>query len=405
MKFKILFSAVLIICGYQLKAQNYGNLSGRNSGLNVITTAVPFLMIAPDARAGAMGDAGVSSEPDVYSMHWNPAKYAVIKSDFSFGLAYSPWLRNLVPDINLAYLSAAKRIDDMSTVAASLRFFTLGDIFFTNDGITGTYYRPSEWAFDGTYARKLTDNLSGAVAGRFIYSNLTLGQNVQGAETTAGISVAADVAVYWEKDVNWFADIGSHFAWGINIANIGNKMGYSKSSIKKDFIPTNLKFGPTLTLDLDDYNKIAFSVDINKLLVPSPPRYLLDSNAAPVLDDAGNYIIQDGKSNEVSVVSGMLQSFYDAPDGFSEEISELSVSLGTEYWYNEVFALRGGFFYEDKTKGNRKFFTLGAGLKYNVFGLDFSYLIPVDSRNNPLQNTLRFALTFDLGAYSGENKQ
>lgn len=405
MKFKILFSAVLIICGYQLKAQNYGNLSGRNSGLNVITTAVPFLMIAPDARAGAMGDAGVSSEPDVYSMHWNPAKYAVIKSDFSFGLAYSPWLRNLVPDINLAYLSAAKRIDDMSTVAASLRFFTLGDIFFTNDGITGTYYRPSEWAFDGTYARKLTDNLSGAVAGRFIYSNLTLGQNVQGAETTAGISVAADVAVYWEKDVNWFADIGSHFAWGINIANIGNKMGYSKSSIKKDFIPTNLKFGPTLTLDLDDYNKIAFSVDINKLLVPSPPRYLLDSNAAPVLDDAGNYIIQDGKSNEVSVVSGMLQSFYDAPDGFSEEISELSVSLGTEYWYNEVFALRGGFFYEDKTKGNRKFFTLGAGLKYNVFGLDFSYLIPVDSRNNPLQNTLRFALTFDLGAYSGENRQ
>jgi len=286
----------------------------------------------------------------------------------------------------------------------SLRFFTLGDIFFTNDGITGAYYRPSEWAFDGTYARKLTDNLSGAVAGRFIYSNLTLGQNVQGAETTAGISVAADVAVYWEKDVNWFSDIGSHFAWGINIANIGNKMGYSKSSIKKDFIPTNLKLGPTLTLDLDDYNKIAFSVDINKLLVPSPPRYLLDSNAVPVTDQAGNYIIQDGKSNEVSVVAGMLQSFYDAPDGFKEEISELSISLGTEYWYNDVFALRGGFFYEDKTKGNRKFFTLGAGLKYNVFGLDFSYLIPVDSRNNPLQNTLRFALTFDLGEYSAGGK-
>jgi hypothetical protein len=405
MKFKLFFAAVLIIVGSRMHAQNYGNLSGRNSGLNVITTAVPFLMIAPDARAGSMGDAGVSSEPDVYSMHWNPAKYANIKSDFSFGLAYSPWLRNLVPDINLGYVAAAKRIDDMSTVAASLRFFTLGDIFFTNDGITGVYYRPSEWAVDATYARKLTDNLSGAVAGRFIYSNLTLGQNVQGAETTAGLSVAADVAVFWQKDVNWFSDIGSNFAWGVSISNIGNKMGYSKSSIKKDFIPTNLKLGPTLTLELDDYNKLAFSFDINKLLVPSPPRILLDSNAQPVLDNSGNFIIQDGKSNDVSVVGGMLQSFYDAPDGFGEEMREMSFSLGTEYWYNDVFALRGGFFYEDKTKGNRKFFTLGAGLKYSVFGLDFSYLIPVDSRNNPLQNTLRFALTFDFDAYTASNRK
>jgi hypothetical protein len=405
MKFKFFIAALLIISGSMMQAQNYGNLSGRNSGLNVITTAVPFLMIAPDARAGSMGDAGVSSEPDVYSMHWNPAKFAEIKSDLSIGLAYSPWLRNLVPDINLAYVAGAKRIDDMSTVAASLRFFTLGDIFFTNDGITGVYYRPSEWAFDATYARKLTDNLSGAVAGRFIYSNLTLGQNVQGAETTAGISVAADVAVYWQKNVNWFSDIGSNFAWGINISNIGNKMGYSKSSIKKDFIPTNLKMGPTLTLELDDYNKMAFSIDINKLLVPSPPRILLDSNARPILDNSGNFIIQDGKSNEVSVVGGMLQSFYDAPDGFGEEMRELSFSVGTEYWYNDVFALRGGFFYEDQTKGNRKFFTLGAGLKYSVFGLDFSYLIPVDSRNNPLQNTLRFALTFDFDAYASANKK
>lgn len=405
MKLKFLIAALLIVGGSQMQAQNYGNLSGRNSGLNVITTAVPFLMIAPDARAGSMGDAGVSSEPDAYSMHWNPAKFAEIKSDLSLGLAYSPWLRNLVPDINLAYVAGAKRIDDMSTVAASLRFFTLGDIFFTNDGITGVYYRPSEWAIDATYARKLTDHLSGAVAGRFIYSNLTLGQNVQGAETTAGVSVAADVAVYWQKNVNWFSDIGSNFAWGINISNIGNKMGYSKSSIKKDFIPTNLKMGPTLTLELDDYNKMAFSIDINKLLVPSPPRILLDSNARPILDNSGNFIIQDGKSNEVSVVGGMLQSFYDAPDGFGEEMRELSFSVGTEYWYNDVFALRGGFFYEDQTKGNRKFFTLGAGLKYSVFGLDFSYLIPVDSRNNPLQNTLRFALTFDFDAYTAANKK
>ncbi|MBS4057278.1 MAG: type IX secretion system outer membrane channel protein PorV [Bacteroidales bacterium] len=404
MKFRVILSAALLLWGFHMRGQNYGNLSGRNTGLNVITTAVPFLMIAPDARSGSMGDAGVSSSPDIYSMHWNPAKYAVIKSDLSFGLAYSPWLRNLVPDINLAYVGAAKRIDDMSTVAASLRFFTLGDIFFTTDGTNGVYYRPSEWAFDGTYARKLTDNLSGAVAGRFIYSNLTLGQNVQGAETTAGISVAADVAVFWEKDVNWFSDINAHFAWGINISNIGNKMGYSKSSIKKDFIPTNLRLGPTLTLDLDEYNSIAFSLDLNKLLVPSPPIIKLDSNARPILDDGGNYIIEKGRSNDVNTVAGMIQSFYDAPDGFGEELREWSLSFGTEYWYNKVFALRGGFFYEDRSKGNRKFFTLGAGLKYNVFGLDFSYLIPIDSRNNPLQNTLRFALTFDLDAYSSKKK-
>ncbi len=390
----------LTISMMQIQGQNYNNLSGRGDGLNVITTAVPFLIIAPDARAGAMGDAGVSSSPDVYSMHWNPAKYAVFEKDMSLGLSYSPWLRNLVPDMNLAYLAFSKRIDNMSTVAATLRYFSLGDIQFTNDaGVEQGVYRPNEWALDATYSRKLTENLSGAVAGRFIYSNLTQGQFVQGAETSAGISVAADVAVYWAKDVNWFRDISANFAWGVNISNIGNKLGYSKTSIKKDFIPTNLRFGPTLSLELDDYNTIAFSLDVNKLLVPTPPIYKRDNEGNPIpIPGTDKYEIESGKDNDVNVVPGMLQSFYDAPGGFSEEMRELSLAFGTEYWYNKVFALRGGFFYEDKTKGNRKFFTLGAGLRYNVFGLDFSYLIPIDSRNNPLQNTLRFALTFDLGA-------
>ncbi|HQQ13646.1 MAG TPA: type IX secretion system outer membrane channel protein PorV [Bacteroidales bacterium] len=400
MKLKITFLALLTAFGGFVQSQTYQELSGRNT-LNVITTAVPFLMIAPDARAGSMGDVGVSSNPDVYSMHWNPAKYAVMESDMSVGLSYSPWLRNLVPDMNLAYLAFAKRVDQNSSVAATLRFFTLGDIQFTDEfgGDNGTY-RPSEWALDATYSRKLTDHLSGAVAGRFIYSNLTLGQNVGGASTSAGISAAAYVAVYWEKEVAMFRDIDSRLAWGINISNIGTKLGYSSSSIKKDFIPTNLRFGPTLHLTIDDYNEISFSLDVNKLLVPTPPIYKRDSvtgNPIPI-PGTDKYEILSGIDDEVSVVAGILQSFYDSPGGFEEEMRELSLSIGAEYWYNKVFAIRGGAFYEDATKGNRKFFTLGAGLRYNVFGLDFSYLIPIDSRNNPLQNTLRFALTFDLDA-------
>lgn len=395
MKLKSITLVALVVMGLQSWGQNnppsYDELAGRGGGLNVITTAVPFLMISPDARAGAMGDAGVSSAPDVNSMHWNPAKYAYIDKDFSFGLAYSPWLRNLVPDMNLAYLSFAGRIDNMSAVAATLRFFTLGDIQFTdNEGMELGTYRPNEFALDATYSRMLTDHLSGAVAARFIYSNLTQGQFVQGAETTAGMSVAADVVVYWEKEMDWFANMGSTFAWGINISNIGNKIGYSQSSIRRDFIPTNLRLGPTLNLNIDEYNSIAFSVDLNKLLVPSPPLYNPDDE---------NEILF-GMDNDVSVVMGMLQSFYDAPGGFSEEMQELSYAFGIEYWYSEVFAIRGGGFFEDKTKGNRKFFTLGAGLRYNVFGLDFSYLIPVDTRNNPLGNTIRFALVFDMDAFN-----
>jgi hypothetical protein len=314
-------------------------------------------------------------------------------------LAYSPWLRNLVPDMNLAYLSFASRIDNMSAVAATLRFFTLGDIQFTdvNGGDLGTY-RPNEFAIDAAYSRMLTDNLSGAVAARFIYSNLTLGQ-LEGSR--AGISVAADVAVYWQKEVEWFRDIGADFAWGINISNIGNKIGYSGTSIRRDFIPTNLRFGPTLNLEIDEYNSIAFTADINKLLVPTPPLYKRDDQGNPIpIPGTDKFEIASGMDNEVSVVAGMLQSFYDAPGGFGEEISELSYAVGVEYWYNEVFAIRGGGFFEDKTKGNRKFFTLGAGLRYNVFGLDFSYLIPVDTRNNPLGNTIRFALVFDMDAFS-----
>jgi hypothetical protein len=389
MKKSVLFLIIIIVAGYNLKAQN------TYDDIRVITTAVPFMMIAPDARSGAMGEAGVATEPDANSMHWNPAKYAFIDKDFGFGIGYSPWLRRLVNDINIAYVSGFGRIDDKSTVAATLRYFSLGDITFTDEfgNDLGTY-RPNEFALDATYARKFSETISGAVAARFIYSNLTQGQYVQGAETRPGTSIAADVAVYYEKPVSMGSTDGE-VRWGINISNIGTKMSYSSSTIKRDFIPTNFRVGAGFTVDLDDYNSLAATLDVNKLLVPTPPVYLKDSSGMPVYDQEGNLVVDKGMNPDVSTVQGIIQSWYDAPYGFSEEMREFSFAFGLEYWYAKQFSVRGGFFYEDATKGNRRFFTVGAGLRYNVFGLDLSYLIPVQQQN-PLENTLRFTLLFNF---------
>lgn len=369
---------------------------GQDADQNVITTAVPFLMIGPDANSGGMGELGVATTPDANSMHWNPAKYAFIEKDMGFAISYSPWLRELVNDINLAYLAAYKRIDNKSTVAASLKYFSLGDITFTD--ITGERigdYRPNEFSVDGTYSRKFSERLSGAVSARFIYSNLTQGQFVQGQATKAGTSIATDVAIFYTRELSVNGLSGAMFNFGANISNIGAKISYSNDDKTKDFIPTNLRFGPSFTMDLDDYNSLTFSLDLNKLLVPTPPIYARDSIGNPIYDDAGNPVIDKGKDPEVSVVQGMMQSFYDAPDGFSEELKEFIWVLGAEYWYDKQFAVRAGYFHESAMKGNRKFFTLGAGLRYNVFGLDFSYLIPTDQQN-PLQNTLRFTLSFNF---------
>jgi hypothetical protein len=399
MKIKFLLISGLVVLMLSMNAQNYNNLSGQEDGINVITTAVPFLMIGPDARAGGMADGGVASSPDASSMHWNPAKYAFIDKEFGFSLSYTPWLRNLVNDINLAYVTGYVKLDELQTIAFSLRYFTLGDIQFTDDqGNSLGTYKPNEFALSGTYARKLHQNLSLAVAGRFIYSDLTQGQNVQGVETKPGISIAADVALYWQKKVDWFSDMDAEFAWGLNISNIGNKISYSGSNIQRDFIPTNFRFGPRLTLELDDYNKISFQLDINKLLVPTPPIYALDSNNNRIpIPGSDKFEIASGMDPEVPVMRGMIQSWYDAPGGAKEEFREFNYAVGMEYWYNNLLAIRGGFFWEDKTKGNRKYFDLGVGLRYNTFGLDFSYLIPVVSQQHPLQNTLRFSLLFDFG--------
>ena len=362
---------------------------------NTITTAVPFLLIAPDARSGAMGDAGVSSTPDASSMHWNPAKYAFMESKAGFAASYSPWLRAIVSDINLAYVAGYYKLNDKSAIAGSLLYFTLGDITFTDiQGQTIGNYRPNEFSIDGTYSRKFSETWSGAVAARYIHSNLTQGVNVQGQATKPGQSAAADIAVYHQSELNWRNFEYAEFALGINISNIGTKISYSDATTEKDFIPTNFRIGPRLTLDLDDYNRLSFMIDVNKLLVPTPPIYAQDSLGNPVIEN-GQRVIEAGKDPNVDVVQGMIQSWYDAPGGFEEEMREFSIAVGTEYWYNKVFAVRGGFFYENKYKGNRKYFTLGAGLKYNVFGLDFSYLIPLEQQN-PLENTLRFTLTFDF---------
>ena len=363
------------------KAQN--NPDNYIGQFNPITTAVPFLLIAPDARGGSLGDAGVSNEPDAFSAHYNPAKFAAIKYDMGVGISYSPWLKGITNDINLAYLSGFKRIDKNSVVALSLTYFNLGDITFTDEnGWNIGNYKPNEFAIDATYARFLTPTLSMGITGRYIHSNLTQGQDVGGQATKPGNSIAADVSVFQRLPIQ-FSKIDGTFSWGINISNMGAKMSYSDDNTNKDFLPTNLKLGPTLTLNLDDYNQLSFLIDFNKLLVPT--------NAI----SSGDTIIS-GMDPNVSPFVGMIHSFYDAPGGFKEEMSEINFAIGTEYWYAQQFALRGGFFYESANKGNRQFFTLGAGFRYNVLGIDFSYLIPLEN-NNPLANTLRFSLVVNFG--------
>ena len=379
---------------------DYGDILGQGR-VNTITTAVPFLMIAPDARAGALGDAGVSSSPDVYSMHWNPAKYAFVEQEMGVSLSYTPWLRALVDDINLSYLSGFRRLDDLQTVAFSLVYFSLGDINFTDD--VGEYMgtvRPNEFAVDAAYSRKLGDNISGAIALRYIYSNLTQGQFVQGVETKPGMALAADVAAYYQRELNW--DTPTLFAAGVNISNIGNKISYT-DDINADFIPINLRIGPSITMELDDFNTISFMLDMNKLLVPTPPIYARDETNNIIYDDDGNPVIAQGRDPNRSVVSGMFGSFADAPGGLSEELNEITYSAGVEYWYDQQFAIRGGYFHEHESKGNRKYFTLGLGLKYNVFGLDFAYLVPVAQRS-ALENVLRFSLSFDFDALQQERR-
>lgn len=398
-----LFLIVLITLNIQSQnADIDGNsILGTDLDINTITTAVPFLMIAPDSRAGAMGDAGVATTPDANSIHWNPAKLAFIEKDMGLAISYIPWLSGLVDDINLAYLSGFTRLDENQVVGASLLYFTLGNITFTdrNSQVIGTF-DPHEFAIDAAYARSFSKVYSMGMSARFIHSNLTGGQD-DSEITKPGNSFAMDVSAYYQNDIK-IGDYDSKIAGGINLSNIGRKIDYTGNN--KNFIPINMRLGTGLLMEIDEYNSIAFAFDLNKLLVPTPP--------ITEINDDDEEVILFGKDPNVSVAAGIFQSFADAPgilkdDGsrsvLQEELREITYSIGTEYWYAKQFAIRAGYFYEHAMKGNRKYVTLGLGLKLNVFGLDFSYLIPTGVNNSPLANTLRFTLVFDFDGLASQN--
>jgi len=362
------------------------------TGSLVVSSAVPFLSIAPDSRGGAMGDVGVATSPDVNSQYWNPAKSVFNESKSGIALSYTPWLRNLVSDMNLAYLTGYHQLDDIQALGASLRYFDLGSMdLFTDDGDPDGSSNPNEFAVDFGYSRKLSDNWSGAVALRFILSDIYNG--IVSADLEAGTSYAADVAFYYNKKI-YSNRRYSTISGGLNISNIGAKISYDGGAFK-DFIPTNLRIGGNYTTELDKYNKIGFSLDLNKLLVPTP---VIDTtiDGSPIFSHLGN--------QKVDPIQGIFVSFADAPGGFTEELSEITISLGAEYWYSNQFAVRAGYFFEPEAKGDRKFLTFGAGLKMNVFSLDFSYIYTI-KRTSPLENTLRFTLGFDLDDFQKQGKK
>jgi len=356
--------------------------TGQEVRYNPISTAVPFLTISPDSRHGAMGDVGAATSPDANSQYLNASKYAFTERKFGFSLSYTPWLRELVNDINLAYLAGYYRIDNNQVIGSSLRYFSMGDITLTGlDQMNMGTVSPSEFALDFSYSRRLSDRFSGGVTLRYIRSDLSGGMSGSGAGSesyTAGNAFATDFSFYY---FNKWGGTGTSksIAAGISFSNIGSKISYDDGS-NKDFLPANMKLGTTFTNEFDDFNSFSISLDVNKLMVPTP-------------SGTGTNI-----SNK-SVVSSIFGSFSDAPGGFSEELQEFTISTGIEYWYNKQFAIRTGYFNETQNKGNRKFFTAGVGVKMNIAAIDFSYVIPVH-RNSPLANTIRFTLLFDVDSFA-----
>jgi hypothetical protein len=354
--------------------------------LNALRVAVPFLLIAPDSRAGSMGDVGAASVPDVNSQHWNPAKYAFIENEWGVSLSYTPWLRNLINDIDLTYLTGYYRFDNQQVLSASLLYFSMGSITFTNEyGNTMQTHNANEFAIDAAYSRKFSDKIGGSIAFRFIRSDLTGGFSQQGQPAAkAGNAAAADISTYYQTPIAIDNKAGE-FSLGLNISNIGTKISYNDEATK-DFIPINMRLGSRVKLNLDEYNSMSFLFDANKLLVPTPPIY----------DRENEGVILFGMDPDVPVSNGIIQSFYDAPGGYKEELREISLAAGLEYLYSGQFAIRAGYFDEHSTKGNRKYFTIGAGIKYNIFQLDFAYLVPRAGQTNPLANTVRFTLGFQF---------
>lgn len=414
---KIALSALLMLIGLSSFAQptSGSGVTDDQLQLNTITTAVPFMSITPDSRAGGMGDAGTALSADANSLYWNTSALSFAKEKSEIAISYTPWLRQLTNDIHLSYLSGYYKVNERHSVGGALRYFSLGEITFTDE--TGNVIRddkPSEFEITAGYAFRTSQRTSVGLNGKFAYSNLTGGLTVAGVNTKPGIAGAADISFTFFNDDAKIGGLRGTYTFATTINNIGNKIKYSDVGANSpgDFLPMNLKFGNSFNARFDKFNTLTLSLDIQKLLVPTPAIY----------DDNG--VIMSGKTNDVGVIGGMVQSFYDAPgtlvlddngdpvqnaDGsyeivknskFLEELSEINIGSGLEYWYNNILAVRAGYFYENKNKGARQYFNFGVGFKYNRFGIDVSYLAAL-KRNNPLANTLRFTLRITLGAMGG----
>ncbi|MBR3976705.1 MAG: type IX secretion system outer membrane channel protein PorV [Bacteroidaceae bacterium] len=359
---------------------------------NPVYTGVTSLSIAPDARAGSLGDVGVATEPDVNSQYWNPAKYPFNIARAGVSMSYTPWLRQLVSDIDLVNLAGFYRIGDYSAVSASLTYFSLGEVFVENE----MTIKPYEMAFDIAYSRMLSETFSAAIALRYIHSDLQYNYE---EDMSAGNAFAADIALYYNKYLT-IGDRECLLGLGLNASNIGTKISYDDGATH-EFIPTNLRLGASLLFPIDDYNTISISADINKLMVPTRPSYsqFLEEEGIEAGDNSyySEYQtwLESNGYNDISPISGIFKSFGDAPGGFSEELKEIYGGIGIEYCYNQQFSVRGGYHYENEYKGNRKYFTVGAGFRMSVFSLDAAYLIST-AQSNPLDQTLRFSLSFDL---------
>lgn len=382
--------SLLLICSFSLQAQ-FGSLQGDGdyfAELRTISVAVPIIAVSPDARAGGMGDVGAASLSDVNAIYWNTGKLAFLEDGAnSLSLSYTPWLNRLVNDINLAHVSYTTKFDDKQGLAIAMRYFSLGEINFRDqDNQPQGTGQPYELTLNAGYGLKLSNNFSMGVGLRFIYSDLTNGLQTAGIETTPGSSLAADLGFYYQSDRKSMGN-GQYqsFTAGLNISNVGGKISYGTSQESADFLPANMRLGGGYHLDIDRYNRFSFYLDLNKLLVPTPP----------VRDSNGEIIA--GVDDNVSAFAGVFQSFNDAPGGFDEELEEVNINIGAEYWYDNKFAFRGGYQYEDPEKGGRQYYTIGLGIQYNVFGLDFAYLIPASATvRSPLENTLRFTLLFNF---------
>jgi hypothetical protein len=357
---------------------------------NPITTAAPFLLIVPDARAGGMGDVGVATTPDANSQHHNPSQYAFLNSQFSLGVNYTPWMRELVNDVFLGGVSFGNRINDRSAWAASMKYFTLGEIQLTdNAGNEIGKEKPNELSLDGTYALKLNETFALGVTMRYIRSDFAL--KVDNSQLKTVNTFAVDISGYFQSEENNYGDFNGRFRGGFNLSNLGPKVSYTEGG-RENFIPTNLKLGGGFDFILDDFNTISTTLEFTKLLVPTPPIYG-DHDNDPTTPDQ----IIEGKDDNVEFFKGVFQSFGDAPGGGSEELKEFTWAIGAEYMYDNAFALRIGYFNESDFKGGRKYFTLGTGFKFKSTNLDISYLFNSSDVNNPLENTLRFSLAFDFG--------